>query len=351
MILGRRGAAGILLATVFLGASGAAAQDPRLPHPRPALPSEATVSTPVEEMQAGDSTAAAESTADDIAAGTEVPLPRPRPTRNEEVVAPVLAEDPTEGEGGPMREAAGPPAGPTDARTVLENFAREPRPRPDPPATLALIAPPEIVIPDPAPGMSPPDDSAASYASCLSRLRQLGVAFTEEARIDPPGGCGVQRPLNVRTVGSGISVTPEAILNCATTEALAVWARNVLVPAAAEELDAVPNHIVHGSAYVCRPRNNQAGARLSEHATGNAFDIGTVGFADREPMNIGKYASRAERRFEDTIRAGSCAYFTTVLGPRSNAAHAVHLHFDLAQRRGGYRLCDMGGARTAGRSR
>ena len=140
-------------------------------------------------------------------------------------------------------------------------------------------------------------------------------------------------------------------MNCATTEALAIWARDVLVPTAAKQLDAVPNRIVHGSAYVCRPRNNQAGARLSEHATGNAFDVSTIAFVDREPMNIGKYASRAERGFEDTIRAGSCAYFTTVLGPGSNAAHAVHLHFDLAQRRGGYRLCDMGDARVAGRSR
>jgi hypothetical protein len=32
-------------------------------------------------------------------------------------------------------------------------------------------------------------------------------------------------------------------------------------------------------------------------------------------------------------------HFTTVLGPGSDAAHAHHLHVDLARRRGGYRMC------------
>jgi hypothetical protein len=114
-------------------------------------------------------------------------------------------------------------------------------------------------------------------------------------------------------------------------------------PAALELLGATPVRIVHGSAYVCRPRNNVAGAKLSEHAHANAFDVSTVEFTDRTAYPIGKAdAAEAERTFETTIRKGACETFTTVLGPGSDAAHATHLHFDLAKRRGGYRLCDLG---------
>ena len=34
-----------------------------------------------------------------------------------------------------------------------------------------------------------------------------------------------------------------------------------------------------------------------------------------------------------------CARFTTVLGPGSDWYHEDHIHLDLAERRGGYRIC------------
>jgi hypothetical protein len=42
------------------------------------------------------------------------------------------------------------------------------------------------------------------------------------------------------------------------------------------------------------------------------------------------------------LRTSACGYFTTVLGPGSNAAHKNHLHFDLGQhgKSGKYRICE-----------
>jgi hypothetical protein len=279
----------------------------------------------------------------------EARLPRPRPPSPAEVAAPQTADDLqiVEEEAGNPIEALDA----MDAGTAIDLFARVPRSRPEAPA-LALIAPDEPVPQPEAPlGPRVPSESDAQYTACLARIRALGVVFTEEAEIDPPGGCRVERPLNVASIGSGISITPEAILNCRTAEALALWARDVVLPAAERHLDAPPEQIVHGSAYVCRPRNNQAGARLSEHATGNAFDISSIRFEDGETVDVGLSESRGERLFEAAIREGSCDYFTTVLGPGSNAAHATHFHFDLAERRGGYRLCELGGATISGRTR
>jgi hypothetical protein len=34
-----------------------------------------------------------------------------------------------------------------------------------------------------------------------------------------------------------------------------------------------------------------------------------------------------------------CGRFTTVLGPGSDGYHETHIHVDLAERRGGYRMC------------
>ena len=39
------------------------------------------------------------------------------------------------------------------------------------------------------------------------------------------------------------------------------------------------------------------------------------------------------------MRQSACARFTTVLGPGSDKDHETHLHVDLAERRGGYRMC------------
>jgi hypothetical protein len=40
------------------------------------------------------------------------------------------------------------------------------------------------------------------------------------------------------------------------------------------------------------------------------------------------------------LRKSVCARFTTVLGPGSDGYHEDHVHVDLAERRGGYRICE-----------
>ncbi|HWT30549.1 MAG TPA: extensin family protein [Propylenella sp.] len=215
---------------------------------------------------------------------------------------------------------------------------------------MALLEPGPVEPGDPRPLAPPaPVELGADVGACLKRLRNLGVSFTRLPPISPGGACHVPVPLEVASLGSGVAITPAAVMNCRTAEGLALWIRDSLVPASRRYLEAVPTSIVHDSAYVCRARNNAPGGRLSEHATANAVDIASIRFAARPPLAIGRVRGVAEARFEAAIRRESCTYFTTVLGPGSNAAHATHFHFDAAQRRGGYRLCDLG-AKVAGRA-
>ena len=45
------------------------------------------------------------------------------------------------------------------------------------------------------------------------------------------------------------------------------------------------------------------------------------------------------RGVRERLRASACARFMTVLGPGSDGYHEEHVHVDLAERHGGYRLC------------
>jgi hypothetical protein len=243
-------------------------------------------------------------------------------------------------------------AAPGSAASALESLARVPRSRPaEEAAVLALVDPKDTPASEPAePAPTPPPVAANTEPddpACLDRLRALGVVFSEE----PPmgeGACRLAHPLKVSSVGSGVAIKPEAILNCRTTEALALWVKDAMVPAARATLGAVPNELSHGSTYVCRTRNHQEGARLSEHAQANAVDIATISFADHAPVDVSiKDPAGPEGKFSEAIRKASCTYFTTSLGPGSDSSHATHFHFDMAQRRGGYRLCDLGETNVA----
>ena len=213
------------------------------------------------------------------------------------------------------------------------------------------VDPAPAVAPDAAAAPPPPVESEAEVAACLQRLSGLGVVFQKIDPIDPGGPCPVPAPLEVTSLGLGVAVTPKAVMNCRTAEALALWMRESVIPAARTHLNATPTEVTQASTYVCRSRNNEPGAKMSEHASANAVDIGSIGFAGRPPHSVETRPSEdPEGRFAAAIREGSCEYFTTVLGPGSDAAHATHFHFDMAVRNGGYRLCDLGTPETAERA-
>ena len=83
--------------------------------------------------------------------------------------------------------------------------------------------------------------------------------------------------------------------------------------------------------------NGVIGAKLSEHATGNAIDL------DELTLTNGKNLVLTDTSVDNGLRAelarSACQWFTTVLGPGSDEYHENNIHLDLLQRRGGYRIC------------
>jgi hypothetical protein len=97
------------------------------------------------------------------------------------------------------------------------------------------------------------------------------------------------------------------------------------------------DRIAIGTSYECRNQNRQASGKLSEHAFANGVDISGFEFKGRKALQIGEHpAGTPDALFQAAIRTQACAYFTTVLGPGSDPAHATHLHLDLRSRGRGF---------------
>lgn len=182
-----------------------------------------------------------------------------------------------------------------------------------------------------------PWELTAEEKACRQRLVSLGVAFKEHPPESDPAGCEIPHPIVIRSLGRSIGIAPEAELNCAMAEASARFMADVVSPAAEEAFGQKLKSVGHASAYVCRPRNGTT--KLSEHAFGNALDIARFTLADGKPVDVLPAPAGKEANFLAEIRKAACGPFKTVLGPGSDADHALHLHFDLAKRRNGGTFC------------
>lgn len=156
---------------------------------------------------------------------------------------------------------------------------------------------------------------------------------TQVRAIEDQGACGLERPLQVVALADGtVQIGPSATINCPMAVALEQWLAASVQPAAVARLGAHVVGIDQMSSYSCRTKNSQPGAELSEHAFGNAFDIGAFILADGREVSIEDDwfgGTQAEQDFLREVHATSCQYFKTVLGP-GVAYHGDHFHLDLA---------------------
>lgn len=152
--------------------------------------------------------------------------------------------------------------------------------------------------------------------------------------VDGPGACGVTDAVRVRAV-AGVTLVPQATMDCRTAQALQDWVSEGAMPAVGTLGGGIESLRV-GSHYACRNRNNRSGGRLSEHALGRAIDIGAISL--RDGTNITVLQGWDSRAYGDLLRRmwrTACGPFGTVLGPEANRFHLDHFHFDTARYRSG----------------
>jgi hypothetical protein len=204
----------------------------------------------------------------------------------------------------------------------------------------------------PAPYDTAPAEEAKTETTidqaCLDRLGAAGIEF-EAVTLLPAAkpGCAIETPVRLKAVKlaprwrTSIDLPDEPTLSCRFGERFGHWLRDLVAPLIAGELAVELKAIRTGPGYECRNRNRAEPGKISAHASGLAVDVASFELANGRTLAIKPNGDEHLRATVDAIRVAACGWFTTVLGPGSDAAHADHMHVDILQHGSSdrYRIC------------
>jgi hypothetical protein len=93
--------------------------------------------------------------------------------------------------------------------------------------------------------------------------------------------------------------------------------------------------------YECRNRNRAASGHISAHAFGIALDVAAFELANGKLLPIKPNGDTRGQATVSAIRTAACGWFSTVLGPGSDPAHAEHMHLNILTHGSSdrYRIC------------
>ncbi|HEV7600705.1 MAG TPA: extensin family protein [Bradyrhizobium sp.] len=230
-------------------------------------------------------------------------------------------------------------ARPRQRRAVA--FAAVPLPKPRPAEAPAIED--GLAESKPEAAEKPAAEQAAAPkppSACRLALTEAIAIAPSIAAVSGPGGCGGDDLVRLEAVvladKKQVAVKPAAILRCTMAAAVADWIRSDMAPFA-QRLGRSLSDLDNFASFECRGRNRVLGAKMSEHGRANALDLRALKFADGGSLSLTDRSVAREQR--EAVLRSVCARFTTVLGPGSDWYHEDHIHLDLAERRGGYRIC------------
>ncbi|MBL8791049.1 MAG: extensin family protein [Rhizobiales bacterium] len=200
---------------------------------------------------------------------------------------------------------------------------------------------------DPGALANPMPDGTLSGDACIAALRNMNVNFSQAVTPVSSGPCSVYEPIRLNGMkvgGNAITFPDKPLLTCGFAARFAYWVAQEGAPAVRKAKGAALQSVGTGPGYQCRGRNGDMSAKLSEHAYGNAVDIEYIKTAEGEIVQVqaASATTASNARLLKELRSEGCRYFTTVLGPGTNSAHARHFHFDLERRgkKGSHKLCE-----------
>lgn len=216
-----------------------------------------------------------------------------------------------------------------------------PLPPPRPAETATPVKP--TSPPQPPAPLAPADLKAEAASACLAKLIADG-ATAEAAAPASAGECGVEAPvrlLSITAEGEAVSLPDHPLVACEFASVLADYVRLIVAPLGQATLRAKVAAIETGPGYDCRSQDRVAGAKISAHAKGLAVDFMAITLADKRRILVERQTSAEEASYFRTIRTAACGWFTTVLGPGSDAFHANNMHLDIELHgpNTSYRIC------------
>jgi hypothetical protein len=205
-----------------------------------------------------------------------------------------------------------------------------------------------VVVPPSKPATtqeaSPP---ASTGGDCRNALRALGVTFVTPATTVSAGRCEVAEPVQLilwSHGGEAVSFPDAPILNCSFALKFSQWLKAEGAPITRRSARSALAKLYTGPGFECRGRNGDGTAKISEHGFGNAVDITFFKLADGRTVEVKDALNPMSPAYQTLagFRSTGCKYFTTVLGPGTNAAHADHFHFDMGThgKSGTFKICE-----------
>jgi hypothetical protein len=183
--------------------------------------------------------------------------------------------------------------------------------------------------------LGPPIDQSSRERSPLNApLTSYPMPAPQTIPMGPPA------PQYTGAIGP-VEVKPAATLACPIVSALDHWIAQSVQPASLRWFNQPVVEIKQISAFSCRSMNNQRGAKISEHAFGNAIDVAAFVLADGRVVKVkdGWRGRPEEQGFLRDVQGAACDQFNTVLAPGADAFHYDHIHVDLMRRASGRRIC------------
>src|SRR5262245_17759420 len=182
------------------------------------------------------------------------------------------------------------------------------------------------------------------YAACIQDLEASGAEFERPFHVEEDG-CTLEGAvvlISVPTPSGRVLLPGRPKTLCPFAVKFARWLNEVGAPIVVQPLGSPLAAIQRGSGVVCRNRVGGSVSKISEHARGNALDLMRFDLKNKHSITVEEMPNGGSSVALSGLRTSACGYFTTVLGPGSNAAHKNHLHFDLGQhsKSGKYRICE-----------
>lgn len=277
----------------------------------------------------------------------KVPVPLPRPD------ALTVEPEAAEGNKGDEKKAEGNKEGksgtaeekPADAKASADEKTPDSKTSAEPEAETTELVPlpaprPQDIKPDYGPHPPPPGLVEAEVPNdplpdpvCDELDANGEIEFERLPRI-VEGQCGALTPIRLKafTPKDGPKVTLEnpPTVTCRIAATALDWLKTSVQPAAIKHLGGTIRALRQTGGYECRGRNRDPKAKISEHGSANALDIGGFERINEVVVPVSD-KGEAEIGFLTDIRKEACGPFTTVLGP-GVAAHDEHFHLDLAKR-------------------
>jgi hypothetical protein len=220
----------------------------------------------------------------------------------------------------------------------VEAPVAEPAEKPADDAAGSEKSGPPVEAAKPAAEARPPEPPPPS--ACRMALTDAIAIAPSVPDIKGPGACGGPDMVHLEAVilpdKTRVPLKPGGTMRCSMATAVADWIRTDMAPLAAgigtklAELD-------NFDSFDCRGRNRIVGAKMSEHGRANALDVRGLKLANGQSIALTERDTPRELR--EKVLYSVCTRFSTVLGPGSDGYHEDHIHLDLAERRGNYKIC------------